>query len=514
MQQGSGVVGGNMGEPVLEMKNISKTFDGGKALDGVNFSCYAGEVHGLVGENGAGKSTLVKILSGVHQPDKGGEIHLWGKKCVIGNPRIAEELGIGMVFQEPRLIPDLDVAENVFIGNEPMKKRGSIDSKRMSELTKGFLRSLNFGSLDVHTKAARLSAPEKHAVEIARVLALNAKIIVLDEPTSSLGLNDTANLFKVLGGLKDRGISIIYISHRLDELFQITDRVTVLRDGRLTGTLKSTEMQREQLINLMIGRPLNMVYPEKSGSRSRGDPILEVTGLRRDGVLHDISFKAYRGEVLGLAGLVGAGRSELMRSVFGLDPVDGGGVVFDGRRKSRKVALKKTMASGFVYVSEDRKGEGILSSLSVKENAIVPILDRISRMGFVNDRKGKKEANHIVEDLDVKVASIQQEISSLSGGNQQKVIVGRWLKLNPKLIVLDEPTQGIDVGVKQELYRLIRRLCDEGVAVILISSDLPEILGMSDRVIVISDGRIAAELSSEEATEERICSYFVEGKSY
>ena len=497
-----------MGDLILEMRNISKTFDGGKALNEVNFSCYHGEIHGLVGENGAGKSTLVKILSGVHQPDKGGEIVLWGKKCIVNNPRVAEKLGIGMVFQEPRLIPDLDIAENVFIGNEPLtKKIRHIDSKAMYEKTAEILNSLNFKALDMYTKVNRLSAPEKQAVEIARVLALNAKIVVLDEPTSSLGLSDTENLFKVLRYLKSQGITIIYISHRLDELFQITDRVTVLRDGNITGTLKSSEMKKDQLINMMIGRSLNMVFPEKS--RSRGELILDVKGLCREGVLHDISFKAYRGEVLGVAGLVGSGRSELMRSICGLDPVDKGEITFNGTKKNLKLSPKKTMKLGLVYVSEDRKGEGIMSSLSVKENVILPILDRISKFLFINDRKGRKETEEVVKNLDVKLRNIYQEVSSLSGGNQQKVILGRWLMLGPQLIILDEPTQGIDVGVKRDIYLLIRKLCDRGMAVIMISSDLPEIIGMSDRVIVLSEGKIVSELSAEEATEEKICSYYV-----
>ncbi len=493
---------------ILEMRNISKTFDGGKALSNVNFSCHKGEIHGLVGENGAGKSTLMKILLGVHQPDKGGEIVLWGKRCVVSNPRVADKLGIGMVFQEPRLIPDLDVAENVFIGNEPLtRKTRHIDSKAMYDKTAEILNSLNFKSLDMHTKVNRLSAPEKQAVEIARVLALDAKIIVMDEPTSSLGLNDTENLFKVLSYLKGRGITVIYISHRLDELFQITDRVTVLRDGNVTGTLKSSEMKKDQLINLMIGRSLSMVFPVKS--KARGDLILDVKGLSREGVLRDISFRAYRGEVLGFAGLVGSGRTELMRSICGLDPVDKGEITFNGARKSLKASPKKTMKSGLVYVSEDRKGEGIMSSLSVKENVILPILDRISTLHFINDAKGKKETEEAVKNLDVKLRDIYQEISSLSGGNQQKVILGRWLMLGPRLIILDEPTQGIDVGVKRDIYLLVRELCNSGMAVILISSDLPEIIGMSDRVIVLSEGRIVTELSADEATEEKICSYYV-----
>ncbi len=490
------------------MNNISKTFDGVKALHSVTFSCREGEIHGLVGENGAGKSTLVKILSGVHQPDKGGDILLWGKKCTVSNPILAEKLGIGMVFQEPRLLPDLDVAENVFVANEPLTRGGRfIDSRTMYRKTEALLASLNFRSLDVTMKVRRLSAPEKQAVEIARVLALNAKIIIMDEPTSSLDLNDTDNLFTVLDNLRKQGITVIYISHRLEELFRITDRVTVLRDGRVTGTLQSGEMKRDTLVNLMIGRSLDMVFPEKS--KSRGEKILEVKNLRRDGVLHDISFEAYRGEVLGIAGLVGSGRTELMRSIVGLDGISEGEITINGKKRDFTTNPRKSMTSGVVYVTEDRKGEGILPTLSVKENVTMPILDRISRLRFVNDRKGEKEAAKVIKDLDVKLAGLNQEIMALSGGNQQKVILGRWLLLEPKLIILDEPTQGIDVGVKRDIYHLIRKLCDSGVAVIMISSDLPEILGMSDRIIILSEGKIVAQLSGAEATEEIICSHYM-----
>ena len=493
-----------MSKIIVEMKSISKTFEATLALDKVFFDCREGEVHGLVGENGAGKSTLVKILAGVHQPDDTGEIILWGKRVSINNPHIAEKLGIGIVFQEPRLIPYLDVAENIFLGREPLSKRGFIDSRSMYSKTVELLDELNFKSINPSTKTCKLSAPEQQAAEIARALALNAKIIIMDEPTSYLDLKETEHLFDIIRSLKSQGITIIYISHRLEELFQIVDRATVLRDGKLVGTLESKEMSKSALIQMMVGRPLSLTFPKKS--KYRGEKVLSVKNLVRKGVLQNISFCVYKGEILGIAGLVGSGRTELVRCIFGLDPVDEGEIYINGVRIDDNNP-RKAMKYGIALVPEDRKGDGLMASLSVQENVTLPILNRISRFKYVNDKQGKKEVEKVVKELDIRLSNINQEMGSLSGGNQQKVILGKWLLLNPNLVILDEPTHGIDVGVKKEIYYLMRELCNKGVAVMIISSELPEILGMSDRIIIMSEGRIVTKVSSDEATEEKILTF-------
>jgi len=493
-----------MNETILEMRNISKTFPGTRALDKVFFSAQKAEIRGLVGENGAGKSTLVKILAGAYQPDNG-EILLWGKRVNIANPHIAQELGISMVYQEPRLISYLDVAENVFLGQEPYLKFGFIDSQSIYSKTVKLLNELNV-NINPRAKIYELNVSEQRIVEIVKALASNAKIVIMDEPTSSLDLQETQRLFDVLRSLKSQGITSIYISHRLEEVFQMVDRVTVLRDGKIVGTLESEEMDRSTLVKMMVGRSLNLVFPEKGKSRG-GEKILSVRGLTRKGVLHNVNLCAYRREILGIAGLVGSGRTELARCIFGLDPIDEGEIYINGIRIDVNHKPKKAIKCGTVFVTEDRIGEGLIGLLSVRENITLPILHRVSRFKFIVKKREKRETEKVVKDLDIRVSNIDQRMSSLSGGNQQKAIIGKWLSLNPQLVILDEPTRGIDVGAKTEIHHLIRELCNRGVPVVMISSELPEILGMSDRIIVMSEGCIVAELASDEATEEKIIAF-------
>ena len=491
-----------MAELALEMLNIRKEFPGVVALDGVSFSCRSGEIHALVGENGAGKSTLMKILAGVYHPDNG-EIRLEGNTVRLATPREAQGMGIGIIYQEFNLLPWLSVVENVLLGDLPKKRFRLVDWSRAYEKAQRALDRLGI-CLDLRDRVIDLSVAQQQLVEIAKVLSLHShlRIIIMDEPSAVLAGHELEQLFDVIRTLKQQGITVIYISHRLDEVFEIAERVTVLRDGLVVGTDEVANLDKSTLIRMMVGRTLDETFPHAEGEV--GENLLEVKDLSSSELgLENISFSLCKGEILGVAGLVGAGRSELAMSLFGVVPVEKGEVWLDGQHISLGNP-RKTIQLGMALVPEDRKVQGLILSQSVRNNTSLVILDRLRDFVLIDEKREYETVRKQVADMDIRTPSLEQEVGYLSGGNQQKVALGKWLCSAPKLIIMDEPTRGIDVGAKAEIYQLMRALADKGTAIIMISSELPEIIGMSDRILVMSRGKIAGELSRTEATEERI----------
>jgi ribose transport system ATP-binding protein len=491
-----------MAELALEMLNIRKEFPGVVALDGVSFSCRSGEIHALVGENGAGKSTLMKILAGVYHPDNG-EIRLEGNTVRLATPREAQGMGIGIIYQEFNLLPWLSVVENVLLGDLPKKRFRLVDWSRAYEKAQRALDRLGI-CLDLRDRVIDLSVAQQQLVEIAKVLSLHShlRIIIMDEPSAVLAGHELEQLFDVIRTLKQQGITIIYISHRLDEVFEIAERVTVLRDGLVVGTDEVANLDKPTLIRMMVGRTLDETFPHAEGEV--GENLLEVKDLSSSELgLENISFSLCKGEILGVAGLVGAGRSELAMSLFGVVPVEKGEVWLDGQHISLGNP-RKTIQLGMALVPEDRKVQGLILSQSVRNNTSLVILDRLRDFVLIDEKREYETVRKQVADMDIRTPSLEQEVGYLSGGNQQKVALGKWLCSAPKLIIMDEPTRGIDVGAKAEIYQLMRALADKGTAIIMISSELPEIIGMSDRILVMSRGKIAGELSRTEATEECI----------
>ena len=484
--------------PVLEMLNIRKTFPGVVALDDVNFDLSKGEIHVLLGENGAGKSTLMKILSGAYQKTAG-RILIEGREVEIKSPRHARQLGISTIYQELNLIPHLSAAENIFLGREPASL-GFIDRSAIHQASASILKGLGV-ELDPRTRVAQLGIAQQQMVEIAKAISLDAGILIMDEPTSALTEREIAELFARMRTLRAAGVSIVYISHRLEELFEIGDRVTVLRDGRLVGTHNIRDISKPDLIRLMVNRELTSQFPKVAAEQ--GEEVLRVEGLNRNGVLHDVSFSLRRGEVLGIAGLLGSGRTELARAIFGVDRIDSGQIYIKG--EPRQVGCPRDAIDLRIgLLTEDRKTQGLVPLLSTKANICLPSVDRFSRYGFVSAGEETRAANRYVRDLRIKTAGIDQKVLFLSGGTQQKVVLSKWLCCEAEIFIFDEPTRGIDVGSKAEIYQLMNELTASGVAIIMISSELPEILGMSDRILVMHRGRIAAEFAAEEATQERI----------
>jgi len=487
--------------PLLAARGIDKRFPGVRALDDVSLTVHAGEVLALVGENGAGKSTLMKILAGAIQPD-GGEIQVDGVAVEIGGPRAAQELGIGIIYQELSLVDALSVGENVFLGNLPRRSGPpwGVDWAELWRRTEGLLGRVGC-RVRPQTPVRRLSAAQKQLVEIARALARNVRVLILDEPTSSLTEQETATLFAIIDGLRQRGVGVVYISHRLEEVFRVAQRVSVLRDGRLVGTLPVGEATQEGLVRMMVGRDLSRLYAR---ARPAEGPIrLEARGLRRSGVLHGVDLAVRGGEVVGLAGLVGAGRTELARCLFGADPIDGGEVRIDGEAV-RIGSPRDAVRLGLGLVPEDRKQQALILGMAVRENITLSVLGRLGPALFPSRSRERDLTGRYVAGLRIRTPSTEQRVGALSGGNQQKVVLARWLATEPKVLILDEPTRGIDVGAKAEVHALIARLAEAGVAILMISSELPEILGMSQRVLVMRDGRIVADLPRGEATEEGI----------
>src|ERR671921_1433980 len=496
---GSGTATGDGSPPLLQLVGVTKRFGGVVAVRDVDFELRPGEVHALVGENGAGKSTLMKIADGLYAPDEG-RLEVGGEAATFSSPRDAEAAGIAMIPQELDLFPELSVAENLFVGRKrPRTRWGGLDWETMRGEARKRLQSLGV-SLDAASAVKRLSAAEQQIVAIARALVGEARAVIMDEPTSSLTERETRQLFGIIEDLTAEGVGVVYISHRLEEIFEISDRITVLRDGQHIKTAPASELDAEELVRLMVGRPLNELFTRSQSSP--GETVLEVRGLTRDGEFEDVDLTLRRGEILGLAGLVGAGRTELAQSIFGIRHPDSGGIFVDGK-EARIHAPQTAMERGIFYVPEERRSQGLILPFSIKNNITLSILDRISRLGFVS-RSERQTADRFARELSIRGANISDPASRLSGGNQQKVVLAKSLAREPRILLLDEPTRGIDVGAKSEIYRLIDDLAKEGKAILLISSELEEVLSMSDRIVVMREGRITGEFERGEATQEDV----------
>lgn len=493
-------------EYVLELKNIYKSFPGVKVLEDVTLQVRPGEVHALMGENGAGKSTLMKILMGIYKADQG-SIFLEGKETVIHGPKDAMSKGISMIHQELNTVLDMEVAENVFVGRELLKKGFEklkiVDIARMREETGKYFREMNI-DIDPRAKMRTLSVAEMQLVEIVKAISLNSRIIVMDEPTSAITEKEATVLFAQIERLKKQGVAIIYISHKMDEIFRISDTITVLRDGQWIGTKPAKELDNDMLIKMMVGRELTDIYPKDPVEI--GDVILEVKNLSRGKKVRDASFSLRKGEVLGIAGLVGAGRSELVETIFGLYPKTGGQIFLHGKEvhiKNSADAIKNKMA----LITEDRKQTGLNLIVSVKENIASVSIGKLSNHGIVNDKKINEVSEKYIKELKIKTPDGNAIVGNLSGGNQQKVVLAKWLLDEPDIIIFDEPTRGIDIGAKRDIYLLINNLAKEGKAVIVISSEMAEVMGICDRILVMAEGRINGEVQREEFSQEVIMGY-------
>ena len=494
---------------VLEAKGIMKTFPGVKALQDVDFALEPQEIHALMGENGAGKSTLVKVLTGVYQAD-GGAITLGDKVLQrIETTKQAFDLGISVIHQELNLLPHLDVATNIYIGRLPKNALGLVDWKKVHADADEVLRQVA-ADFDSHDIVRDLSVSQQQLVEIAKSVSRKAKILFFDEPTSSLTPAEVQNLFRIMRNLKEQGITMVYISHKLDEIEEIADRITVMRDGRKVMTKNMKDVSMDEIISAMVGGMITNRYPKNYVEI--GGPIFEVKDLNRKGVLHDINFTLRSGEILGITGLMGAGRTELARAIFGADPIDSGEIFVEGKKvKIRNVS--DAINAGIGLLTEDRKTQGLLLNLSVNDNTAIAALNskkaskKLTARGMLHKKKIRENTELYCKKLQVKTPSIQQKVVNLSGGNQQKVIIGKWLSTDSKILIFDEPTRGIDVGTKAEIYKIMEELAASGVGIIMISTELPETLGISDRVLVMRKGRIVAELDPKKTSEEEIVSY-------
>ncbi|MGW6011042.1 sugar ABC transporter ATP-binding protein [Streptomyces sp. NPDC055210] len=490
-------------DELLRIEGIRKTFPGVVALDSVDFDLRRGEVHVLLGENGAGKSTLIKMLSGAYRPDAG-KIVVDGEKVRIHGAQDAARLGIATIYQEFNLVPDLTVAENIFLGRQP-RRLGMIDRKRMEADAAVLLERVGV-TVSPRARVRELGIARLQMVEIAKALSLDARVLIMDEPTAVLTSGEVEKLFRIVRKLREDGVGIVFITHHLEEIAALGDRVTVIRDGRSVGQVPASTPE-DDLVRMMVGRSIELQYPRErpdSGDESdTGPALLTVDGLTRNGVFHDVTFEVRAGEVVGIAGLVGAGRTEVVRAVFGADPYDKGSVAVAGSPLPRH-DVNAAMTAGIGLVPEDRKGQGLLLDASVEENLGLVTLRAATRGGLVDLKSQRTAAARIAEQLGVRMAGLGQHVRTLSGGNQQKVVIGKWLLADTKVLILDEPTRGIDVGAKVEIYQLVNALTAAGHAVLMISSDLPEVLGMSDRVLVMAQGRIAGELSADEATQDSV----------
>ena len=494
-----------MNDLLIQMTDITKTFPGVLALNKAKFELKKGEVHALVGENGAGKSTLMKILTGVYKKDKG-LIYFKGKEINIANIKAAQELGISIIFQEFNLMPHLSVAQNIFIGREPrLRVKFMLNEKEINRKTQELLDLMHL-NIDPKIKISDLTVARQQMVEIVRALSFNSEVLIMDEPTAALTDTEIDELFRVIRHLRDKGVGIIHISHRLEELKMISDRITVMRDGCYIDTVKTEDASIDKIISMMVGRTIYEAKHENVDDISN-EIVLEIKKLNRSKVLKNINFNLRKGEILGFAGLMGAGRTEIARAIFGADEFDSGEIFIKGK----KVNIKNpsdAVRNGIGYLSEDRKRFGLALDLEVETNIVMASFEHfIGLLGWVINSKINKAAKKIAEDLQIKTPSLQQKVKYLSGGNQQKVVIGKWLTRNSNILIFDEPTRGIDVGAKSEIYKLLNSLADKGKSIIMISSELPEIIRMSHRIIIMCEGRITAEISSKYATEELIMQY-------
>ncbi|WP_134698693.1 sugar ABC transporter ATP-binding protein [Ammoniphilus sp. YIM 78166] len=498
-----------MEKPMLKMTGISKSFNGIKVLDRVDFELRKGEVHALMGGNGAGKSTLMKILTGVYQCDVG-NIELEEKLLSISEPNDAKKNGISMIFQEFSLVPTLTVAQNIFLNREPRTKRGFIDDQECVRRTKKLLEELNV-PIDPNSPVEQLGVGYWQMTEIAKALSQDTKILIMDEPTSSLTKNETEILFEFIQKLKDKGISIIYISHRMDEIFRICDRMTIMRDGKRVLTEECTQLTMDVVIQHIIGGSLGKSFDWKERVYDRNrEPLLRVKNLTSGSRVNGVSFEVHRGEILGIAGLMGSGRSEAVRALFGIDPIDEGEIWVDGK-KTKISNSQDAIKAGLALVPEDRRVQGLVLDHSVKNNTLLPILSKVKKGWFIDDKKGDEIVEGFVRKLNIKTDDIFKQSGLLSGGNQQKIVLAKWLANSPDILILDEPTIGVDIGAKTEIMEIIREFADQGKAVILISSELPELLALSDRIIVFHGGKVTSEMNRKEIRSEEALQHAIQG---
>ena len=490
-----------MSEYILEMKDITKSFPGVKALDGVSINLKQGEILSIIGENGAGKSTLIKCLGGHHMPDSG-EIIVEGKSVQISNARISLDLGIGVIYQEFNLVSEMSIAENVFLGRE-LKKNGFIDRNTMYSEADKVLQSLGQDKLSSKTLIRNLSTSQQQMIEISKAVSNASKIVVFDEPTAILTQKETDLLFEIIGRLKAQGIGIIYISHRLDEVLLLSDRITVLRDGKVTGTVDNAPgLSKDDLVALMVGRKLDSYYPPRA-NKPGDDTVFEIKNYTLKGTFEDVNISLKRGEILGISGLVGAGRTETMKSVFGLLPHDSGEVYLEGEKIKANAPID-LISKGVALLPEDRKNEGLILSMPASINLCVPNYDQISDKGFINNKKKSEFIDKYFKLLMVRPDLPDRLALNFSGGNQQKIIIAKWLARNPKVLILDEPTRGIDVNAKAEIYRIMNDLTKDGMSIIMISSEMVELIGVCDRILVMYEGRIVDEYKKEDGFDEQI----------
>lgn len=486
----------------LEMRNITKHFGGVKALTDVSLKVEPGEIHALIGENGAGKSTLMKILSGAYQRDSG-QIFIDGKEVKITNPKESKDLGVAIIYQEFMLAPDLTVAENIFIDKLSAGKV-AINWKKLRADAKEQLEKLGFGDIDPNAKCGSLSVAYQQVVEICKCLTRNAKILVFDEPTAVLTFSEIRKLFEVINKLKDEGVSIIYISHRLEEIFELSQHITILKDGTYVDTVDTDKFDKQRLVNLMVGREMTDMYPERHAKI--GDVVLKVEDLHAGKLVQGVSFEVRAGEVLGFNGLVGAGRTETMRAIFGADKKESGKVYYFGKEENWK-SPGEAIKAKFGYLPEDRKKQGLLLEQSIRMNTTLACLNKVAKSGIINHSAEKKFVKDTLASIQTKYGNTEDNANSLSGGNQQKVALAKWVAADCKCIVFDEPTRGVDVGAKTEIYKVMNTLAEQGVAVIMISSEMPEIIGMCDRVMVMRNGKISGEVQKDELTENTLIKF-------
>lgn len=494
-----------MSQAVVWMEGIEKHFPGVHALNQCRFELLPGEIHALVGENGAGKSTLMKVLTGVYQKD-GGRILYKGQEVEIADTKTAQDMGISMIHQELNLMPDLTVAQNIYIGREPRRAiRLFLDEKKLNEQAQILFDRLKL-NLDPRTRVSELTVAKQQMVEIAKALSFQSDVLIMDEPTAALTESETEELFRIIQQLKESGVGIVYISHRMEELKRIADRITVMRDGCYIDTVRTREVSIEEIISMMVGRNISR-QAKPNVAKGSDETVLEVKNLNRGNVLKNISFSLRKGEILGISGLMGAGRTELARVIFGADPFDSGEIHVHGQKADIR-GPHDAVKHGIGYLSEDRKRFGLMLDMDVKTNIAVASLQRFTRwLGFMNDSRISDFSAKSAEALKVKTPSIYQQVKFLSGGNQQKVVIGKWLTRDCDILIFDEPTRGIDVGAKEEIYKLLHELSEQGKSIIMISSELPEILRMSHRILVMCEGRITGELSPELATQEAVMTY-------
>ncbi|RFB79036.1 sugar ABC transporter ATP-binding protein [Methylovirgula sp. 4M-Z18] len=485
---------------VVRLTDISKSFSGITVLRDINFDVRPGEVHALLGENGAGKSTLIKVIAGVHRPNSG-TLEVAGEEVVFHSPRQARRHGVATVYQELLLFPELTVAENIFLGNAPRQGWGGLDWNTMRQRARQLLDSLDSHDLDIDAKVGTLSVANRQRVEIAKALSQEAKVLIMDEPTAALVEADVRRLISVVKKLRERGVAIIYVSHRMPEIFELADRVTVLRDGSYIGTRDISEVTEASLVSMMVGRSIEQMFPKIDAPH--GDVALELRDVSYGKKVQNISLTLRSGEILGLAGLIGSGRTELALTIFGITPATTGEILVDGR----KVAIDGPRTArdlGIAYVPEDRGSQGLVRPMTIRENVSMAVLDQMSNGFAIRFGDEFRRSVEAIKRLGIRARGPEQIVGQLSGGNQQKVVLAKWLEANPRILILDEPTRGIDVGAKAEIYALMGRLAQQGVAILMISSELPEVLGMSDRVLVINSGRIVAAFDRAQATPDAV----------